>query len=878
VQDYSLHVTQVSMPRSAFQSSSYKISRSIGRAIRASIVTVAGAVVLQGCNGSDAVAPATPSNASPVGNVAGSATVGEALDAPIRVVVTGADSTPIVGAKVRWVAANGGSVSATETATDARGIASVRWTLGTVAGLQNLTAYVPGLSPVIFGANALADRPARIQFGADFVRVTIIGDTVRVVSNVVDRYGNAVPTQATWALEHASDALTASGGVFVARNRGTAVIRGTADTASARLTVLVDPSPPEIVSVLPDTLVPGATLVVEGLGFALLPEAVELTVAGVRATVRKVSGTRIEADLPTTYGCLAAGPQPLKVTIAAATGERAVTFRSATRIALARGASANIVSADAVRCTELVAPPGAGRAKYVVSVINTSVSAAATSGFELRGSGAGALAGRAASPVITTPQVSAAPNRIGSARLSAALAQYARDEKRQGGHEKHLDAQRTVRARFGSPVHTWRARRATASGVASSRVAPVLGDTVVMTALYSSCASGQPVRARVVHVGAKSVVLEDVTAPRAGSMDAQYRLIGEEFDRVQHPLLASQIGDPLAMNDAMNGDGRVTMLFTRYVNDSLPGIAGYVTACNFYTKGTFAASNEDEVFYARVAGSAESPDEWRRAIRSTVMHESKHLAAFALRFRDGTPFEESWLEESLARVAEELYSRTFTAGGAWKGNVGFQSTVQCEIEQCDDRPLMMWKHFSVLHQYLRGIDTLTPIGAAANGDFTFYASGWSLVRWAADHYATNEATWLKSLVRGGALSGLSNLSQHTGRPAAEMLADWALAHAVDNLPGFSPVRSQLTFPSWNSRDIFAGLATTYPGAFVANPLNARAMTFGAFTLPVARLRAFSSSYFSFEGAQTGSQLIELRGEGGAVAPPPSLRLAVVRVE
>jgi hypothetical protein len=190
----------------------------------------------------------------------------------------------------------------------------------------------------------------------------------------------------------------------------------------------------------------------------------------------------------------------------------------------------------------------------------------------------------------------------------------------------------------------------------------------------------------------------------------------------------------------------------------------------------------------------------------------------------------------------------------------------------------MWKHFSVLHQYLRGIDTLTPIGAAANGDFTFYASGWSLVRWAADHYATNEATWLKSLVRGGALSGLSNLSQHTGRPAAEMLADWALAHAVDNLPGFTPVRSQLTFPSWNSRDIFAGLASTYPGAFVANPLNARAMTFGAFTLPVARLRAFSSSYFSFEGNQTGSQLIELRGEGGVVAPPPSLRLAVVRVE
>jgi len=412
---------------------------------------------------------------------------------------------------------------------------------------------------------------------------------------------------------------------------------------------------------------------------------------------------------------------------------------------------------------------------------------------------------------------------------------------------------------------------------ASSRDPMSIGDTVTMKALYNSCASGQSVHARVVYAGTKALVLEDVAAPRAGTMDEQYRLIGEEFDRVQYPLLSSQIGDPLAMNGVMGGDGRVTMLFTRYVNDSLPGISGYVTACNFYAKATFAASNEDEVFYARVAGASETPAEWRRTIRSTVMHESKHLASFALRFVDGTPFEESWLEESLARVAEELYSRTFANGATWKGNAGFQSTVRCEVVQCDDRPLMMWKHFSVLHQYLRGIDTLTPIGAAANGDFTFYASGWSLVRWATDHYATNEASWLKSLVRGGQLSGLSNLSQHTGRPVAEMLADWALAHAVDNLPGFTPTRSQLSFPSWNSRDIFAGLAASYPGAFVANPLNARAMTFGAFTLPVARLRAFSSSYFSFEGSQTGSQVIELRGEGGA-APPANLRLAVVRVE
>ena len=265
-------------------------------------------------------------------------------------------------------------------------------------------------------------------------------------------------------------------------------------------------------------------------------------------------------------------------------------------------------------------------------------------------------------------------------------------------------------------------------------------------------------------------------------------------------------------------------------------------------------------------------------MRSTVMHETKHLASFAIRFRNNTPFEELWLEESTARLSEELYARTFANGGAWKGNATYQSTVRCEVLQCDDRPLMMWKHFSVLHQYLRGIDTLTPIGAAANGDFTFYASGWSLVRWAADQYATDESTWIKDLVRGGQLTGLANLAQRTGRPAGEMLADWSLAQAVDDLAGFTPARRQLTFPSWNVADVFAGLAGTFPGSFVANPLYARAMTFGSFALPVTRLRAFSSSYFTFEGTQSGSQMIELRGENGATLPPTSLRLAIVRVE
>ncbi len=654
------------------------------------------------------------------------------------------------------------------------------------------------------------------------------------------------------------------------------------------------PAIPHLATFSPDTLVSGASVVITGEHLAHALDSISLTVGGVVLQVRSATATRIDAVVPVgALPCAATAAQPVTLTVAGTVLTATVPVRAANRLALKAGESANLLTPDDIRCTELVAPTS-GSARYMLAVVNTSDVASARSAFELRGTGIGAMAGQVSA--MTHPQAlgsmtsrSAAvspgtlinPSLLPGLRTESLLAQQVMAAESR--HDGQLDAQRAIAARAGSATTQWSAARAAnvnRLGVALSSSAASLqvGDVLTMKALYNSCSAGRDVSARVVYAGSRAVVLEDVTAPRARTMDADYRAIGEEFDRVQYPLLRDNIGDPLAMNGAMNGDGRVTMLFTRFVNDSVAGTAGYVSACNFYPKSTFAGSNENEVFYARVATATEPPADWRRAMRSTVIHEGKHLASFAERLASNTPFEESWLEESTARIAEELYSRTFTSGGSWKGNTGFATTVRCEVYQCDDRPLMMWKHFSMLHQYLRGVDTLSPLGASTNNDVTFYASGWSLVRWAADQYATTEGAWLKGLVKGGAQTGLANLAQRTGRPAGELLADWALAHAVDDLAGFTPSRTQLTFPSWNVADVWSGLAGTYPGAFSAAPLRARSLSFGSFTLPVQQLRAFSSSHFSFEGAQTGGQLIELRGEGGAAVAPAGLRVAVVRVE
>ncbi len=861
------------MSTNSYTTTAYEGIAIFGRAGRAVGVIVCALAMLSACNGSDIAAPLDSSiNATVVSGAVASYEAGETISSPIQLAVTKADGSPVSGATVTWAASSNGSVSTSESRTDSRGVAAVLWTLGGKAGQQTLTATANGSAPVTVRVNAIPGQAANIKLAGDSLTLSVLGDTVPLSAQVTDRHGNPVAATTAWFLESGNEAvqLLPHLPAAVAKARGTATVVVKAEAATARFQLHVSPAAPRPLRVVGDSIFPGVPFVLDGESFSNDAAAIQMVVHGKPASILSATRTRIEAILPAgSVACQATGTTQLKVTIAGARGEIAVPLRTATRISLKKGESVSLLDANQAKCAELAGEGNESSARYVVAVLNTSRAVSSVTGFELRGNAGGNLAGVAARNL----DVSLNAERAKS-ELPAALKEAVRSEH---SHGSHLDRQREIVRKAGSPSAAWRIRN---SGTRASLDAAVrsVGDIVTVKALYNSCSTGRDIQARVVYAGARAVVLEDLRAPRAGTMDSDYRAIGQEFDVVQYPLLTSSLGDPLAMNESMNGDGRITMLFTQYVNDSVPGIAGYVTACNFYPRSVFTASNEDEIFYARVPQANESPAEWRRGMRSTVVHEAKHLASFAERISRGHAFEESWLEEATARVAEELYSREFSGGGSWKGNTGFSGSVRCELYQCDSRPLMMWKHFSALHSWQQRVDELTPIGASSGSDYSFYASGWSLVRWAADHYATSESEWLKALVRGnGSASGLTNLAQQTGRSAEAMLSDWALATATDDIAGFVPQRAELSMPSWNTADVMKGLAQTYPGAYQANPLKMRNYSFGEFVLTVEQLRSYSASYFSFTGNQGGSQVISLSGQGGAVAPG-GLRVAVVRVE
>lgn len=162
-------------------------------------------IVLSAC-GDDGGTP--PSTTAITKGISGSGdaqigTVGQPLSQPIRVLVTD-DGLPAPGLTVSWATtAAGASLAATSTS-DAAGIASNNWTLGTTAGPQTAQATLTGASgsPVTFNATANAGAAAElVKTGGDQQVGPINSELPEPLTvEVSDEFGNGVPGVAVeWA-------------------------------------------------------------------------------------------------------------------------------------------------------------------------------------------------------------------------------------------------------------------------------------------------------------------------------------------------------------------------------------------------------------------------------------------------------------------------------------------------------------------------------------------------------------------------------------------------------------------------------------------------------------------------------------------------------
>ena len=232
---------------------------------------------------------------------------------------------------------------------------------------------------------------------------------------------------------------------------------------------------------------------------------------------------------------------------------------------------------------------------------------------------------------------------------------------------------------------------------------------------------------------------------------------------------------------------------------------------------------------------------------------------------------------------------------AWKGNTGYGSLADPINIYCDVRPegfpecltntrrpaSIMQRHFTSLYTNMFGTNArlLSPFGATPSDNASyFYATSWSLARYAIDRYGASDAAFLTALTNS-TTSGVTNLTARAGVSIDQLLGGWALSFFADDYPGLAAPSPDIQMPTWNFRSIYTGLNADLPATYtLAYPLVPQQRTFGSFApVAVATMYGGGVLWYELSGTQTAPQLLRLQSDVGGT-PSTNLRVAVARLQ
>jgi hypothetical protein len=653
---------------------------------------------------------------------------------------------------------------------------------------------------------------------------------------------------------------------------------------------------PQVTAISPATLVPGRSATLAGVNFGATAAASTVTVGGVPAAVTAGSATALTIMVP----CVPSGSRAVQVSTAGRAGVPvAHPVSVANAFALAVGQSAIVADTPAAACSQLA--PSAD-AIYVAAVYSVSTRSADTAQFRVAGDG-GAPEGLPAA-LSREPAQAAGPALPLDVQLRLTR-QREEDRAHAAVLERGAAEFRRLRARAAPDAAPGARGQAAAALVAPPAARTFRVPNIALTS--GACDSWYTVNATLVYLSGKLAIYEDNALPAAlrasgnPTLAEVYRRTGDQFNADMEPILRANFGDVLRRDAALDNNGVLIALVTPVVNTRFPSVAGFVIACDLFANGPGnGASNVGEIFYARAPASTATGygfgtvGEWYWSMRTTFIHEAKHLASNVARVSNGAPtLETAWLEESTARHAEELWARNQVYGVAWKGNTGYGSAkapgnVYCDLLQttpaCNAtnvrRPsLNLLPHFDALYAYAANSRTYSPFGATpADGAATWYGSGWSLVRYTIDRFGASDAAFLTALNQSRDTS-MVNLAARAGRPAAELQGRWHLSLFTDDWPVSAVAGSRdLQIATWNLPNIFAGLHEQLPGSHPREqPLQTTPLEFGPrVAMNPGAVNGGGAVYYYFTGNRTQAQVLRLTNPAGG-RPAASLRVAIARV-
>lgn len=782
------------------------------RLLRLLVPVMVATLGLAGCGGGgDAAGPGpVPTNIRVQAGNQQTGVVATALTTPLLVVVTDANNRPVANRRVDWdVGPGSGTANPTSSTTNSRGEATTGWTLGNFAGTGRLTAQVTGVNPTTFTATVLPGAAARVVATPDALALGV-GDTLRLRAAVRDQFGNDLPNQdISFSSVQAGVASVNSNGLVSAVAPGTTGVIAAAAGRADTVPVTVGPAGSSLCgNLMPEVL---------SLGQVLHPAS---TSGAVRLCLQSPDGINGE------YALTLISTAP--------------SFGSATvSDVLGLGTTGQLTAS-------FLSPAPAGSTNPLLSGGWMDAPQAAT-----------------AADADVAWQVEA-NRRAVERRVLTPLAADAR--------EWWADREAT--------------RRLRPSSVAEAKVGDVLRLNVNAN---SACSNADLRSARVAAVGTNALIATDNDNPSGGYTDAEYAGILATFDTLVFPLDTTAFGAPSNISQY----GKIILLYTRAVNALTPANSGFTIGGFFFARDLYpktarngvpacAASNENEMFYLLVPdpngvvnSNRRTKEEVTLLNLTTIAHELQHLINSSRRLYVNTGAalnEETWLDEGLSHVAEELLylrvSRYTTRQNLALADVGGTT------DRANTFRNYASQNFSRLYNFLIAPEINSPY--APNDSLATRGAIWNFLRFAAGRQgAAGESAFLRALVNSRTV-GVSNLQGvlTTGR-FADYLRDWTVSLIADDFSTATTAALATGYinPTWNFRSIFPGLRFSGGAALGVYPIATRTLLGGS--PQRIRLAGGTSSYLRFS-VPAGQRAVISVGANGA-APPADVRIGLVRL-
>jgi hypothetical protein len=234
-------------------------------------------------------------------------------------------------------------------------------------------------------------------------------------------------------------------------------------------------------------------------------------------------------------------------------------------------------------------------------------------------------------------------------------------------------------------------------------------------------------------------------------------------------------------------------------------------------------------------------------------------------------WEETWLDEGLSHMAEELLF--YAASGLQPESNITMELLRSAPELLDAANSYQVSNLLRYYLFLERADRYSPMGADG---LETRGAVWAFLRYVADHTSRSDATLFEALTNSR-VSGLENLNEVLGSGSLEWLRRWGVSVYTDDLPALQGRGDpHLRQPSWNFRDVMP-----HVGELLERP------EANGFPLPVRRLGPAQNATFELPAGGSGIALARGEGSGrpgrlltssGGATPPSSLSVTVVRIE